>query len=404
MHTNRNDGIIEAINAEIDDFERSIGAFDMLFSRETGKKRGASKHFGAHGAEAALSGVMAVTRFALSLAKTLAESSGNTPCCRGDGEKTKNAEASPALLAESPAMKRIMGVIERIKDTDSTILISGESGVGKSVLAKYIHTRSRRAHAPFVEINCGAIPGQLLESELFGYNSGAFTGASNAGKEGLVEIAAGGSLLLDEISELPFLLQVKLLNLIQDKRVLRIGARRPICVDARIIAASNKDLGVLVEKGLFRADLFYRLNVIPIHIPPLRERKEDIAPAVALFAGRFQEKYRKQVLYSDDFTEKMKNRNWRGNIRELENAIERMVLMSEDGVLSPTLIDGEDGGSVDENGYFSNLKEFMENQEKRILRAAYQKGGSSYKVAEALGISQTSAHRKLRKHLPEYNE
>jgi transcriptional regulator with PAS, ATPase and Fis domain len=244
----------------------------------------------------------------------------------------------------------------------------------------------------------------LLESELFGYNSGAFTGASSAGKEGLAETAAHGTLLLDEISELPFSLQVKLLNLIQDKRILRIGAKQPIHVDARIIAASNKELGELVAKGLFRADLFYRLNVIPIHIPPLRERKEDIEPAVALFAEKFRKKYKKQVAYSECFIEKLQNRHWSGNIRELENIIERMVLMSENGDLSLMLTDGENELTAAGHNGFSGRKEFMEHQEGRLVRAAYEMGGSSYKVAEALGISQTSAHRKLRKHLSEHSE
>jgi transcriptional regulator with PAS, ATPase and Fis domain len=385
MCTNENDEILQAITAEIVDFERNIGELGIRFSRNSGETD-------------ALRGVRSVTSFALSLARAFANSSA------GVAREKENADATPELLAESPAMKRILAVVERIKDTESTVLIGGESGVGKSVLAKHIHARSKRAQAPFVEINCGAIPEQLLESELFGYNSGAFTGASSAGKEGLAETAARGTLLLDEISELPFSLQVKLLNLIQDKRILRIGAKQPICVDVRIIAASNKDLGELVAKGLFRADLFYRLNVIPIHIPPLRERREDIAPAVALFAEKFRKKYKKQIAYSEDLTEQMRNRDWNGNIRELENAVERMVLMSENGVLSPGLMDSEDERTTADRNDFSNLKEFMESQERRIVRAAYERGGSSYKVAEALGISQTSAYRKLRKHLLEYSE
>jgi transcriptional regulator with PAS, ATPase and Fis domain len=217
-------------------------------------------------------------------------------------------------------------------------------------------------------------------------------------------MAAGGTLLLDEISELSFPLQVKLLNLIQDKRILRVGAKKPTDVDVRIIAASNKDLGELVEKGLFRADLFYRLNVIPIYIPPLRERREDIAPAVALFVDKFRNKYKKQVSYSRAFTEEMQSRNWSGNIRELENVIERMVLMSEDGVLSPAFIDSDGKAGAESGKDLSSLKQLLENQERRIVRAAYEKGGSSYKVAEALGISQTSAHRKLRKHLLDYDD
>jgi PAS domain S-box-containing protein len=317
-------------------------------------------------------------------------------------EGGRGVKALPSLLAESSAMKNILNVVERIKDTDSTILISGESGVGKSMLAKHIHAGSNRANGPIVEINCGTIPEHLLESELFGYNSGAFTGASSEGKEGLVETAAGGTLLLDEIGELPGPLQVKLLNLIQDKQILRIGAKRPTRVDVRIIAASNKDLGELVRAGRFRADLYYRLNVIPIHIPPLRERREDIAPAVEFFVARFREKYKKNVVCGKGFTEEMQRRNWNGNTRELENTIERMVLMSGDGVLSP---DGEGGetraGIFADEGELSALKGTLEDLEGRLVRAAYKKLGSSYKVAAALGISQTSAHRKIRKHCGE---
>jgi PAS domain S-box-containing protein len=310
----------------------------------------------------------------------------------------RNAAAGIAPLAESPAMKRIMDMVARVKDTDSTILISGESGVGKSMLAKYIHASSKRARGPIVEINCGTIPEHLLESELFGYNAGAFTGASSAGKEGLAELAAGGTLLLDEISELPAPLQVKLLNLIQDKQVLRIGAKKPTRVDVRIITASNSDLDELVRRGRFRADLYYRLNVIPIHIPPLRERKDDIAPAIAFFVAKFQEKYKKTIVYSREFTKEMQRRPWRGNIRELENTIERMVLMSEDGALSPARLAEEPAETHAREEETSALKEALEQLEKRLVRAAYEKYGSSYKAAEALGISQTSAHRKIRKY------
>ncbi|MDR0424372.1 MAG: sigma 54-interacting transcriptional regulator [Clostridiales Family XIII bacterium] len=322
------------------------------------------------------------------------------------GESGKSPGAPARIMADSAAMKRIVDVIARIKDTDSTILISGESGVGKSMLAKYIHACSNRAGGPIVEINCGTIPEHLLESELFGYNSGAFTGASSAGKQGLVEMAAGGTLLLDEISELPAPLQVKLLNLIQDKQIMRIGAKKPTKVDTRIIAASNNDLKALVKAGRFRADLYYRLNVIPIHIPPLRERRDDIVPAVLFFARRFQEKYKKTVICSDAFLDEMRRRDWAGNVRELENTVERMVIMSRDGVLSSSVINigEEDAGQAademapDGDMEFSALKSAMESLERRVVCTAYEKLGSSYKVAEALGISQTSAYRKIKKY------
>jgi PAS domain S-box-containing protein len=322
----------------------------------------------------------------------------------GNGDARGGKESSGAafkLLADSAAMKHIMDIVERIKDTDSTILISGESGVGKSLLAKYIHAGSNRAGKPLVQINCGTIPEHLLESELFGYNSGAFTGASSTGKQGLVEMAAGGTLLLDEISELPALLQVKLLNLIQDKQIMRIGAKLATKVDVRIIAASNNDLRELVRRGRFRADLYYRLNVIPIYIPALRERKEDIVAAVDFFVNKFQEKYKKIVVYSEELLEEMQKRAWGGNVRELENMIERMVLMSKDGILTAAMMSIGDDAEEDviaEDAGFSELKAAMERLEGRVIRAAYEKLGSSYKVAEVLGISQTSAYRKIRKY------
>jgi PAS domain S-box-containing protein len=325
-------------------------------------------------------------------------------------KKTKpSQEQGPeqvGLISESLAMRRILDLIEQIKDTDSNILITGESGVGKGVLTRYIHKRSNRAKFPLVEINCGAIPEHLLESELFGYDSGAFTGASSAGKEGQVEMAAGGTLLLDEISELPRQMQVKLLQFIQEKRFLRIGGKQPVSVDVRIIAASNKDLRYLVDHGDFRADLFYRLNVIHIEVPPLRERRDDIPKAAAYFLERFQEKYKKQVVCSEAFLADIKSKTWPGNMRELENSMERLVLTNkEDVVLSAHSVSArknpyEAMADIDDTD-LTLLRDMLEKLEERVVQAAYKKYRSSYKVAESLGISQTSAYRKIRKYVGE---
>ncbi|MCI7304246.1 MAG: sigma 54-interacting transcriptional regulator [Clostridiales Family XIII bacterium] len=327
-----------------------------------------------------------------------------------DKKKKKGKEEIQAfsddVIMESEPMKRIKIVAEQIKDTDATILITGPSGVGKGVLAKYIHNISRRSKRPMVEINCGAIPENLLESELFGYAAGAFTGASANGKEGLIESADGGTLLLDEIGELPLLLQVKLLKVIQDKQIMRIGSMVPKEVNVRIIAATNRDLMALVKEGAFRADLFYRLNVIPIEIPPLKDREEDIDAAVAYFIKKFSWKYNRSVECTKEFMHAVMNYEWPGNMRELENYIERAVLTSKDGVLH---MDGQaamDFEAIDydqllnsnKNDKFHELQSYLEVVEGKVIKELYEKYRSSYKVAAELGVSQSKAYRLIKKY------
>ena len=242
------------------------------------------------------------------------------------------------IIAESPQMKRIVRHIESIAPSDVTVLITGESGVGKEVVAKLIHKKSKRKNKPFVAINCGAIPKELLESELFGYVKGAFTGASS-NKKGLIEEANGGTLFLDEIGELPIDLQVKLLRVLQENEIRPIGSNKSKEINVRFIAATNKNLEEMVKKGLFRKDLFYRLNVIPIHIPPLRERKEDIVPLAKYFIKKFCLKYNvPEKELTKNAIQQLLNYNWDGNVRELEHMIERAVIITNGNKIDNVLI------------------------------------------------------------------
>jgi two-component system response regulator AtoC len=234
------------------------------------------------------------------------------------------------FLGQSKNIVRVVNEVEMLAKGDTTILLEGESGVGKEVFARFIHQHSLRANKPFIAINCGTIPKDLAESELFGHEKGAFTGAASKTKLGKFELANGGTILLDEIGELSLDLQVKLLRVLQEKKFFRLGGEREIQVDVRIIAATNKSLEEEVKNGAFREDLFYRLNVARIEIPPLRERKEDIPILAYGFLKEFAEKFNKEVSsISDEAIELLENQYWKGNIRELRNAMERAVLISD---------------------------------------------------------------------------
>lgn len=329
------------------------------------------------------------------------------------------------IVCESEAMKFVLNLADRIKNTESNVLITGETGVGKGILARYIHETSNRKDKPLVHINCGAIPHALLESELFGYESGAFTGADKRGKPGLIEISHGGTLFLDEISELPFLLQVKILDFIQRKRIMRVGGTKEIEVDCRLISASNKHLEEEIKAGSFRSDLFYRLNVVPIDIPPLRERKADIVPMANYFLELYMNKYHKNTVLSNETWDKIKNNRWEGNIRELENYIERIVVTNEavseapaqylekassvgaeleaGAALGAAPVAGQSSEALEapeaEDG-IEELAEALTQMEKKLVCKAWEKHRSSYKVAEILGVSQSTAYRKIKKYCP----
>jgi len=235
------------------------------------------------------------------------------------------------IIGRSPAISRVFDAIRKVADTDSTVLISGESGTGKELVARAIHQMSVRTKGPMIPVNCGAIPAELLESELFGHIKGAFTGAIS-NRQGRFELAQSGSIFLDEIGDMPPMLQVKLLRVLQERRFEPVGATKAIHADVRIIAASNKDLEESVQNKTFREDLFYRLNVIPIHVPSLRERKSDIPLLVEAFAKQFNlEKKRKVGFANPEVIDLLLRYDWPGNVRELENLIERLVVFCGDG-------------------------------------------------------------------------
>ncbi|MDW8245482.1 MAG: sigma-54 dependent transcriptional regulator [Sandaracinaceae bacterium] len=235
------------------------------------------------------------------------------------------------IIGKSRAMREVYAIIERVAKTPSTVLITGESGTGKELIATAIHRSSDRADKPFIRVNCAAIPESLVESELFGYEKGAFTGAVTS-KPGRFELADQGTLFLDEIGDIPLAMQVKLLRALQDRSFERVGGIKPIHVDVRLIAATNRDLGEAIRQGKFREDLYYRLNIVQIHLPPLRERKEDIPIIAARLVARQNERLKKNVLgITDRAMEVLLNHDWPGNVRELENVIERSALFCEDG-------------------------------------------------------------------------
>lgn len=254
------------------------------------------------------------------------------------------------LVGRSKVMKRIFSQIKQFSSVDSTVLITGESGTGKEVVAKALHRLSVRRQGPFEAINCGAIPETLLESELFGHRKGAFTDAKSD-KKGLFEACSNGTLMLDEIGDMPLSLQVKILRVLQEREVRPLGATRSLKVNPRIIACTHRDLNQLVREGKFRKDLFFRLSVLQINIPPLRERLEDIPPLVNVFLERFNQRFKRSVApISQELITRLKNYDWPGNIRELQNALERAVVLSNDGVLHYTdLFPQEEPGS-EQNG------------------------------------------------------
>ena len=316
----------------------------------------------------------------------------------------KEKSAGTDIVISSIQMKRIMNTINRIADFDANVLILGDSGTGKTMLAKVIHKKSRRAEGPFIDINCAAIPENLLESELFGYEKGSFTGAGSSGKVGLIELADKGTLLLDEISEMPITLQAKLLKAIQDKTITRVGGTKPIKVDFRLIAASNRELEKYSDEGKFRKDLYYRLNVVNIQIPALAERKEDIIPMVNFFTEKFNKSYNIEKHFSPKALEAMVRYSWPGNVRELSNVIERTIVTSEKSEISfddlPKELVADYKGEIKYPiGNAGGLNEAVEQLERRMITEAYEKCGTTIGVAEYLNISQPTASRKIMKYI-----
>lgn len=306
------------------------------------------------------------------------------------------------VVIASHQMKLIYEMAERIADVDATVLILGETGVGKDVLAKFIYSQSIRAkQGEFIKLNCGAIPPDLLESELFGYEGGAFTGANAKGKQGMLELADNGILFLDEVGELSLALQVKLLRTLQEKEIRRVGSTKSKKVNVRIIAATNRNLKEMVHNGEFREDLYYRLNVIPIAIPPLKGRRDDILPLIQLFLQQTNHKYGKDKTIDVKLNDFFYRYNWPGNVRELSNLIERMVLTTQGQELTVRDLPIEYKESNNSSLVFTELmtlKEAVEIAEKKVLSLAVNTCHTTYEIAEALGTSQPTIVRKLKKY------
>jgi PAS domain S-box-containing protein len=309
----------------------------------------------------------------------------------------------------SKKMEDLVVISQRVAATDSTVLILGETGVGKTLLAKLIHKLSQRADGPFITLNCAAIPDQLFESELFGYSPGAFTGASKTGKMGLIELADGGTLFLDEIAEISPQMQAKLLQVIEDRQFFNIGGKAPKKVDIRILTATNRDLRAYVKNGSFRKDLYYRLNVIELLIPPLRERPEEIILLAEHFLKIYNKKYGTNKYLSLAAQDMMQAYSWQGNVRELAHIIERLVITAPNDMIMPENLphlannikknekEGEEDKETISVTKLMPLDHALEQVEKHLVTTAYSRFRSSYKVAEILDISQSKAYRLMRK-------
>lgn len=311
------------------------------------------------------------------------------------------------MLVASPVMENILKLAMRVAHVSSSVLIQGESGVGKDMLARFIHNCGEHADSkPFVQINCSAIPETLLESELFGYEPGAFTGAAKNGKTGLFELATNGTLFLDEVGEMPLALQVKLLDVLQTGKMYRVGGTKTIEIKARIVAATNANLDKLIAEGRFRRDLYYRLNVIPIYIPPLRERQEDIIPLISHFVEQTNRKYNMSKKVSPAVVEILLRYNWPGNIRELRNIVEHMVVMTEGDVIEersvPVYVAKVVGKSlfIETPDYFDsyNLRDVMAEVERAVIKKALAAFGSLKNAADHLQIDLSTLVRKKSKY------
>ena len=313
------------------------------------------------------------------------------------------------IIAESGAMRQVCEMIKRVAPADTTVLITGESGTGKELVAKAIHIHSRRRDRKFVAVNCAALPEPLLESEMFGHMKGSFTGA-NANKDGLFETANGGTLFLDEISSMPLSIQGKLLRVLQEKEIRRVGGNETISVDVRVIAATNTSLEALIKKGAFREDLYYRLSVIPIDIKPLRERQEDILPLVYHVLRKETGEGKELPKLTPEVKELLERYSWPGNVRELENAIKHAVTFVQDGKITPDVLPPrmlgqtrEAGGIASKPAEASNdpnrcksLRAFLREREKDYLgQVLALTKGDKEKAAKALKISLATLYRKL---------
>ncbi len=300
------------------------------------------------------------------------------------------------VVARSAKMRTLLQQVARIAETDATVCLSGETGTGKEVIARVIHCNSPRARGPFVALNCSAIPETLFESELFGHVKGAFTGAQYA-KRGLFQSAAGGTLFLDEVSEMPLALQAKLLRALQEREVLEVGAERPTKIDARIIIATNKDLEQAVRAGTFREDLYYRIQVVPLVVPPLRERRDDVPPLAQHFLKQSTKRMRKDIRgFLPEAMQKLMLHRWPGNVRELENTIEKAVVLSTQDMITADLLPAV---SQPAENQVKPLTEAREDFEREYLKEVLQlTGGNVSRAAQIAGRYRADFYKLLRKH------
>ena len=314
------------------------------------------------------------------------------------------SDASCGMIGESAAMERVFRVIQKVARTDSTVHIHGESGTGKELVANAVHQLSERRAGPYVKVNCGAIQDTLLESELFGHERGAFTDA-NKRRMGRFELADGGTLFLDEIGDISAAMQVKLLRVLQERRFERVGGEKTVEVDVRIVTATNKDLAAEVEAGRFREDLYYRLKIIPLDLPPLRERREDILPLTDHFIAKLAARTRSSVSgVADDAIAAMQAYRWPGNVRELENVIEQALVFAEGtriqlGDLPPHVLGGKRGDLLSIPEGERSLPEILEDLERQLIQRAYERAeGVKTETARLLGIKTPALYYKLEKY------
>jgi two-component system NtrC family response regulator len=314
-----------------------------------------------------------------------------------NAKEAADAEASARfeeIIGNTPKMKEVFGVVSLVAKTDVTVLVQGESGTGKELVARAVHYKSRRKNAPFVPINCGAIPETLLESELFGHEKGAYTGA-HVQRKGKLELADNGTVFLDEIGEMSLPLQVKLLRFLQEREIERLGGRQRVRVDTRIIAASNRELRAEVAAGRFREDLYFRLSVVTVTLPPLRERAEDIAVLAHAFLRRSCQEYRRKLQFSSEALSAISQHPWPGNIRELENAVQRATIMAKGRFIEP----GDLGIAAAVGTERLSLREARNRVERQVVvDALVRTKGNISRAATELGISRPALHDLLEKH------
>jgi PAS domain S-box-containing protein len=304
------------------------------------------------------------------------------------------------IVVRNQKMRMVFDLAARVAQFDSNVLLSGESGVGKEIVARYLYSKSHRSNKPFIKINCAAIPPTLMESELFGYEKGSFTGASPQGKPGYFELADGGTIFLDEVGEIPLEVQPKLLRVIQEKEIIPLGSTQHKKVDVRIISATNKDLKKEIQKRSFREDFYFRLNVVPIHILPLRKRKEEVAPLIYSFLKKLNQKYSFQKTITSEVVDVLVSYKWPGNVRELENLIEYLFVISghEEIMLHHLPANIKNNYYLDPDLKGNSFQSIVQNVEKKVLLNALKKNTSLRKAANKLKISPATLSRKARKY------